>query len=398
MKKKILFVINSLTIGGSEKSLVSLLNLIDLTIYDVDLMMFKKGGEFDKDVPKEVNILEEPEYYKFVAKDLKSKDLSLKDNINYRICRLKTTFNLRKNLMNSKKRQTEQILYKSQRNALRKLEKEYDVAIAYSQGMPTYFVVDFVNSKRKIAWINCDYVNTQYDKDLDYRFYKKVDKIVVVSKAIRESIAAMKPEYDKKMNLILDIVNPNIIKNMANQGATVFHDKSVVNILTVARLISHYKGYITAIKAAKLLKDNNYKFKWYAVGEGEDRKEIETFINDLGMNEEFILLGKKENPYPYMKNCDIYVQPSKKEGFGLTVIEAKVLKRPIVCTNFNTADELINNEVDGLVVGHNEQDIFLGIKRYLDDINFKNNILKTLMNEKPYSSVGEIDKIYKLIS
>jgi glycosyltransferase involved in cell wall biosynthesis len=398
MKKKILFVINSLTIGGSEKSLVSLLNVIDFTKFDVDLMMFKKGGEFDKYIPKEVSVLEEPQYYKFVANKIKSKNVSLKNNIKYRICRFKTTINLRINLIKLNNKQTEQILYKSQKNVLRKIEKEYDVAIAYSQGMPTYFVVDFVNAKKKIAWINCDYVNTRYDKEFDYIYYKKIEKIVVVSKAIRESIATIKPEYDKKMNLILDIVNPDIIKKMATQKTNVFHDKSLINILTVGRLITHHKGYDTAIKAARLLKDNKYKFKWFAVGEGDDRKEIESLINKLGMNEEFILLGKKENPYPYMKDCDIYVQPSKKEGFGLTVIEARVLKRPIVCTNFNTAEELINNEVDGLIVGHNEKEVYLGIKRYLDDINFKNNIINTLRDEKPYSSVQEIDKIYKIIS
>ncbi|OIK09364.1 glycosyl transferase [Bacillus sp. MUM 116] len=398
MKRKILFVINSLSIGGSEKSLVSLLSLMDLTKYSVDLLMFKKGGEFDKYIPQGINILEEPGYYQFLGQKENKKTFPIKNKITYRLCRVTTALNLRLNYKKSHRISTEQVLYKSQKVALNTLQKEYDVAIAYSQGMPTYYVADKVNAKKKIAWINCDYVNSLYDKDLDYQYYKKINEIVVVSKAIKDSIKRLRPEYEKKMNLILDIVNPDIIKKMARQETNVFSDKSVVNILTVGRLIRHYKGYDTAIKAAKLLKDNNYKFKWYVVGEGPDRKEIEELINENNIKEEFILLGKKENPYPYMKNCDLYVQPSKKEGFGLTVIEAKILKKPIVCTNFNTVNELINNEIDGLVVGQSEEMLYLGIKRYLNDINFTNKVLKELSIKQPYSSVKEIEKVYELIS
>lgn len=398
MKRNILIVINSLSIGGSEKSLVSLLNIIDFNKFKIDLLMFKKGCEFDRYIPNEVNVLEEPDYYRFISNNKGTKKITNLSRFHYSLCRAKTTLNLRINSLKSKRIQTEQILYQNQRNVLNKLEKEYDVAIAYSQGLPTYFVVDKVVAKKKIAWINCDYVNSKYDKEIDYFYYKKIDEIVVVSESIRNSVSKLKPEYDKKLKLILDIVNPDIIEKMANVEQNVFKDKLITNILTVGRLITHHKGYDTAIKAAKLLKDNHYKFKWYVIGEGTDRKSIELQIHALGLKDEFILLGKKENPYSYMKNCDLYVQPSKKEGFGLTVIEAKILKRPIVCTNFNTAKELIHNEVDGLIVGHSEHELYLGIKRYLDDPNFKNSILKELVNKNPYSSVKEIDKIYDLIS
>ena len=194
----------------------------------------------------------------------------------------------------------------------------------------------------------------------------------------------------------MDIVDPKLIEKMADEK-TVFEDKSYINICTVARLITHYKGYDMAVRAAKLLKDDGYKFRWYAIGEGMDRSKIEKMIEELGLKEEFILLGKKSNPYPYMKNCDIYVQPSRNEGFGLTVAEAKILKKPIICTNFNTAKTLINNEEDGLIVGMSEVQLFLGIKRYLENEKTKLKIMEYIEKNEKYNSLQEINKFYELV-
>ena len=171
-----------------------------------------------------------------------------------------------------------------------------------------------------------------------------------------------------------------------------------INILTVARLVIDYKGYDIAIKTAKILKENGYKFKWYVVGDGPDKVKISSLIDEYDVKDCFILLGKRENPYPYMKNCDIYVQPSRREGFGLTVVEAKILNKPIVCTNFNTAKELIENENDGLISGNNEEELYLSIRRYIDDIILRNKVINTLENNLKYNSIDEIYKIYSLLN
>lgn len=392
--KKILFVINSLTIGGSEKSLVSLLGNIDYSMYEVDLLMFKKGEDFDKYIPKEVNVLDEPEYYKFLKN--KSKEVNIINKAKFTYYRIKTSVKLR---INSKKKrwlQAEQVLYFSQKNILNAPQKNYDIAIAYSQGMPTYFVADKVKADKKFAWINCDYKMTGYDKRIDNYFYNKIDKIIAVSQYGKESIVSVNKEYDRKTEVILDIVDPKLIETMADEE-TVFEDKSYINICTVARLITHYKGYDMAVRAAKLLKDEGYKFRWYAVGEGMDRPKIEKMIEELGLKEEFILLGKKSNPYPYMKNCDIYVQPSRNEGFGLTVAEAKILNKAIVCTNFDNAKTLINNEQEGLIVEKNELHIYLGIKRYLDSIKYKESVVDFLEKSEKYNSLQQIKKFYSIV-
>ena len=123
-----------------------------------------------------------------------------------------------------------------------------------------------------------------------------------------------------------------------------------------------------------------------------DKNKMKQLILENEVEDCFILLGKKDNPYPYMKNCDIYVQPSKREGFGLTVVEAKILKKPILCTNFNTASEIINNKHDGIIVDKNEEALYRGLKMYIDDLKLKEDILHNLNSENQYSSVSEIKK------
>ncbi|MBD1378856.1 glycosyltransferase [Metabacillus arenae] len=390
MKKSILFVIDSLTIGGAEKSLVSLLNLIDSTKYEIDLLLIKRGGDLEKYIPSNINILPIPKY--FSAIDNKFTLINVK-NLYYR---LKTSLSLRVSNYKKQVLHSEQIVYKSIEKIISPLNKRYDVAIAYSQGMPTYLVANKVIASKKLAWINTDYVNTLYDKDFDYKSYSKINKMIAVSNHTKISVSQLRKEYEKKVELILDIVDPTLISKMSIEDDAKEFDKSLVNILTVGRLVTA-KGYEKAIEVAKLLKNSGYKFRWFGIGEGPEREDLQKLIEEYKLKENFILLGKKLNPYIYMKNCDIYVQTSIKEGFGLTVSEAKILKRPIVCTRFPTAKEIINHEVDGLIVDHDIECIFKGVKRYLDEMSFKEKIMKKLVSTQPYNSVNQLENFYKLI-
>ncbi|TDL31814.1 glycosyltransferase [Jeotgalibacillus sp. S-D1] len=389
MKEQLLFVIDSLNIGGAEKSLVALLNMIDSSKYDVDLLLFKKGGELDKYLPHYINLLPQPEYFMY---------LNQRNAINkhFLLYKIKTSIALRINNFNNKPIHSEQVVYRSIQNILPTLEKKYDAAIAYSQGMPTYFVSNKVKANKKLAWINTDYINTLYHKEIDYQSYKNIDSIITVSNYTKESVSNTNEEYKGKVELILDIINPSTIIEMAKEDGGSEIDRSVIKLLTVGRL-EKVKAYDKAIKAAKLLKDSNFKFKWYVIGDGAEKQNLEQMINQHDLDEEFILLGKKENPYPYIKACDIYIQTSAKEGFGLTVMEAKILKKAIVCTDFPTAKEIINHEIDGLIVEHDIKSIYQGIRRYLKNDVFKKSIENALERSKPYSSINQITKFYNLI-
>lgn len=392
MKTKLLFVIDSLCIGGAEKSLTSLLNIIDYKKYEVDLLLFKEGGDFERYIPKEVSILGIPEYFRFIN----GNRFGLRKDIIYLFNRLKTSLNLRLNTKNNYKLHSEQVVFKCINNCLNMNLDTYDVAIAYSQGMPTYFVANKVKADKKLAWINTDYENTKYDKNIDYNSYKYIDKIVTVSNYTKNSIANLRNEYKNKVDMILDIVNPSLILKMSDEYEVNEINYNQINIMTVGRLV-YAKAYNKAIYVAKLLKDDGYKFKWYAVGDGVEKENLQNLINKYDLQEYFILLGKRVNPYPYIKKSDIYVQTSLKEGFGLTVMEAKILKKPIVCTNFPTAHEIINNKVDGLIVNHDIKSIYEGIKKYLDDKKFKEGIENRLNSMEPYSSIEQVEKFYEII-
>lgn len=392
--KNILFVIDSLVCGGAEKSLISLLNNLDYHKYNVDLLLIKRGGVFEKFLPKEVNILEQPEYFKFLSNN---KGVSLKNKLIYLSYRLNTTIKLRINNIKKNQIHSEQVVYNSIKNILNPLDKEYDLAVAYSQGFPTYFVSEKVKAKKKLAWINCNYVKTKYDKDLDNKFYNNIDKIIVVSKFIYDSMSKMKYNYERKMKIILDIVDPKLIDNMAyNNEAIEFKNIKEAKILTVGRL-AEVKGYDLVIKVASLLKKDNYKFKWFIIGEGPERQMIESLIMEYDLKDYVVLLGAKSNPYPYMKNCNIYVQTSRKEGFGLTIIEAKILQKVIVSTDFDTIYELITNNFDGVIANKNEKSIYLNVKKLLDDRNYFNKIQKNVKSLEKYSSIKEINKFYEEI-
>ncbi|MDU2291009.1 MAG: glycosyltransferase [Clostridium celatum] len=390
--KSILFVIDSLTCGGAEKSLISLLNNIDYSNYNVDLLLFKRGGEFEKFLPKEVHLLDIPDYFKFLNGEYEGDILS---KIQYIFYRIKTSLNLRINDISKEPMHSEQVVYKSIKSILIPINKKYDVSVAYSQGFPSYFVSEKVQADKKLAWINCNYIKTMYDKNLDNKFYSNIDKIIVVSQFIFDSMSQMKYGYKDKMKIILDIVDPKLIMNMAlEEEAKELKETEEFKILTVGRLAT-VKGYDLAIKAADLLKKNNFKFKWFVIGEGPQRKEIEQLIHSFNLENEVKLLGCRSNPYPYMKECDLYVQTSRKEGFGLTVMEAKILKNVIVATRFDTIDELLSDTIDGIIVDKDENSIYQAISKLIDNKIYYNYIKDNVEQLKQYSSIKEINKFYE---
>lgn len=263
--------------------------------------------------------------------------------------------------------------------------------------MPTYYVSNHVKSNNKLAWINCNYVATKYDKDLDKEFYDKINHVVVVSNFIKETLIHY-PFY-KKICVINDIVDPNLIIRLSNKVEDYKNELEIneLKILTVARL-EKIKGFDLLVNAAKSLKEKGVNFKWFIIGEGSERKMIESYCKKNELEDTVILLGMKINPYIYMKKCDIYVQTSKNEGLGLTVIEAKILEKIIICTNFSTASSLIEDKIDGRLCKINYEDIAEKIELVNNNNVLKNMIQNNLKNVQKFDTLDEIKKIYKLIN
>ncbi|MDZ5026003.1 glycosyltransferase [Clostridium perfringens] len=396
--KRILFVIDSLNCAGAEKSLISLLNLIDYSKYNVDLQLFGYGGVLERLLPKDVNLLSPLDYTKFSSENLKNLFTEIKDVKTMRmlIARLKFSTNIR-----IKKRdniEKTRIFWGLIGRFIEKNSTYYDIAISYSQGIPTFYVAEKINANKKIAWVNTDYRLNSKEKIFQERYYNLYKNIIIVSDSSKEIFLETFPKYKEKTKVIYDINNYDFIKKMSlvnEEYIEKLNQFKGIKIITLARLTEE-KRLDRVLNAAKRLKDTNIHFKWLILGEGKLENKLKLEIKKKNLKENIILLGLKINPYPYIKACDIYVQTSDLEGFGLAIAEARMLNKPVVTTRFDAVFNQMIHEKNGLVVDMNSEAVFNGIMRLINDESLRKNIIKYLENEKK-GNVEEIDKFYKLI-
>lgn len=383
MKKKLLFIIDSLGSGGAEKSLISLLPLIDYARYDVDLIIFERGGVYEKYVPKEVRIVD----YDLYESNFLGKMKEL-------LCHALLSPQLRLN----KKRHGAEIHWRTMHGMYHSFPGVYDAAIAYQQGVPTFFLATKVNAKKKLAWINVNIFAAGYNILYCEKFYNRIDNIVVVSQELYRLVHNEMPSIRDKVRCIYDIVNQDVIRRMSHSPISDMDvsDKRFVNIVTVGRLASQ-KNYMLAVDSAYILKKQGLSFKWYFVGDGEQRQRLQDKIHILGLQHHIVLLGFKENPYPYMRKADVYVQTSSFEGFGLTIAEAKILHCPIVSTNFDVVKDQIEDGKNGLIADMKPESVADRIMVLLHDESLRNQIIKNLEKESNMTSSTEIQKFNKLI-
>lgn len=392
MKKKILFMINSMGVGGAEKSLSSLLSLFDYQRYDVYLQMINRGGVFENLLPPQVHILPRQPYFAFcdlsLAKQLTS------GNIRFLKARLLAHSHLKKNARKGNPLHATQAFWEGVKNAFDPLPDEYDAAIAWGQGTPTHFVAEWVHAKKKIAWVNVNYEDAGHNKDYDRDIYNKYQEIVCVSEKLTEMFRHVFPEYIDRMVTVYDINSKKLVDKMSLEPVEMPTLHGAV-ITTAGRLVRQ-KGYDIAIEAARLLKEQGVNFTWMICGEGPERDMLEKRIGQYGLQGDFLLLGAQANPYPYMKAADIYVQTSRFEGYCLTLTEARILNRPCVATRFDVVyDQMVEGE-NGLVVDMTPEAVAEGIHRLIRDNALRDHIQHYLQSEKK-GNEEEIEKIYRLV-
>lgn len=392
--KKILFAIDSLACAGAEKSLITLLSLIDYSKYEVDLQLFSYGGELENLLPKEVKLLEPFNYMKFTTLSLKKaiQEGIFKLKLKYLFSRLKFSFILRKGKYDNKAKA--RLFWEINKNCIEETKKEYDIAIAYAQGVPTFYVADRVKAKKKIAWINTSYHLERIEKQYQRNKYRKFNKIVLVSNSAKNIFKEVYPEFEEKLEIIYDINNPKIMEEMSNIGEKLPIGNEI-KILTIGRFAKG-KAYDIALEACKILKDKGIKFKWYILGKGPLKEEIEQKIDELGLKEHFILLGVTPNPYGYIKSADIYVQTSRFEGFGLAIAEARILNVPVVTTEFDAVYNQMVQRKNGIVTQMDAQSVADGIMELIENKELKNSIIEYLKKEKKGNS-EEYKKFEKLV-
>lgn len=393
MKKKILFVIDSLAAAGGEKSLVTFLSVLDKTKYEIDLQLFAYGREFERFLPLEVNMLPPLEYTQFTQKSVLCQLLTF--DIPKIIARWRYSISLRNGHLVHKDRARLYWQYISSCIPFSKIH--YDIAVAYAQDVPTLYVVDKVSAYQKFAWVNVRYVPEGINYSFYKSYYSQINHIVMVSESAYKEFAEVYPCFRDKMTIIKDIIDVHLISKLSLEKQVVSFPKQIPVLLTIARLNKAQKGYDITLEACKILKERRVKFKWYAIGCGEYQTKMEAYIANHHLENDFILLGTTSNPYPYIRNCTIYVQTSRHEGFGLSIAEARVLNRPVVTTEFDAVwGQMVQGE-NGLVVSQNAAAVADAIERLLNDRQLYNHIVSYQMQEKK-DNTGEIKKFYQLLN
>lgn len=377
MKKQIAFVIESLELGGAEKSLVTLLQILDYSQYDVDLITLKSGGFFKDFVPKEVK-----------RHTIQIVEFGGIDRIRFAI---------EKKFYNNY--HSAQLYWKCFKKNFKPIDKKYDIIFAYNQGFVTYYVGELMKANKKYAWINTDYQKAGYNIQFDYPIYKNFDQVVTVSPEGKASFENELRKIGKTLNvgIIKDITDEKMLVKESQLRMKVNFLENKINIVTVARLME-YKGLKLAIDACYILKTKNFPVNWYVVGEGMERSTLEKQIQGNKLTENFFLLGADKNPYPYMKNADIYVQTSLFEGLGLTVIEASLLHKPIVSTNFPTVYGILKHEETGLICEMNANDIANSIERLITDSTLKNKLVDNLKQQENKDKNLTLSQIENLLN
>lgn len=388
MKKKILFVNGHLNVGGVENSLINVLKNIDYNCYDIDLILFENLGDYVNEVPKEVNII----YYDLSKAYGPIKQCFL-DNLKKRnwfaLC-LRLIFSLEK-IIGVK------ALYLAK--PLFKLQRSYDCAIGYRIGICTDFVGYIINSKKKVTWWH--HGTYDYPGKLTKRWikvYKNFNKIVAVSDSSKEMLINNIQGIKNKIITIPNIIDVDEIQHKANEGICYdINFYETITLVSVGRL-SREKGMVNCVHACKKLVDYGYNVKWYLIGEGTERDEIEKCIKGYKLENNIFLLGAISNPYPYIKNAYIYVHPSLVESLSITVLEALALNTPVTVAKSMGPMEFIRHKENGFLVEPTPEGLFKGIVSLIKDDKLYSKLKKDQCGIlKKYSPEVIMKKIYDLI-
>ena len=396
-KPRILILIHYLEIGGAEISLIGLLNAIDKAKYDVDLFVYSHQGELMPLIPDGVNLL--PEIPKYSTLERPMKEVLREGYVDIVAARLLAKIRHRIYRRTHKINGEDASIFQYVANCTTPLlpkisDTEYDLAISFLA--PHNICLDKVRAKKKVAWIHTDYTKIHINKHLELPYWSGFDHIASISEAATEAFVKIFPELAPKVIEIENILSPSFVQKRANGTAEEIEPTSgVVNLLSVGRFCTA-KNYDNLPFICKHLVEMGVNVRWYIIGFGGQEQLIREKIAEAGMEKRVIILGKRSNPYPYIKACDIYVQPSRYEGKSVTVREAQMLYKPVVVTNYPTASSQIENGVDGVIVPMDNRACAEGIKALIDDKELQNRIIEHL-HTHDYGNESEVEKIYKLI-
>jgi len=365
-KIKILFFTNILGPGGDAKVLIDLANNMDKNKYDITILTIKKNGVRNSEI----------------ASHIKYKS----------ICRWNKSFlnNVTQKLVHS--------VIPSRMIYRWFIKRNYDYEIAFLEGLPTKIISSGSSRAIKYAWVHNDmYNNFSGHENLFANFrdyieaYKRFDKIICVSNETMEGFIK-KFGISDNVDVVYNVCNDKKILELSTEDCIEI-EESKYNIIAVGRLCKQ-KGFLRLLKVHKKIIMDGISHHLYILGEGEERRNLEKYINDNSLDASVTLLGYQSNPYKYMKKCDLYVCSSIAEGFSLTVAEALIMGIPVVSTKVAGPCELLGDGKYGLLVENSEEGLYEGIKSILYDKEKYSYYKKQAKEQAKYFKMENSIKVY----
>ena len=396
--KKIFVFSHALEIGGAERALLGLLESFDVSGYEVDLFLMRHEGELMGRIPDKVHLLPPIEEYSCLAVPIA--DVLKKKQFGIAMGRLTAKKKARDFLKKYAVTGDNGVeLEYSHKYTLKYMPEisgtEYDLAISFLT--PHYFVSEKVKAKKKIAWIHTDYSHLEVDTESEEKMWGKYDYIASISDKCTEGFLKRFPSLESKIKRIDNIILPSFIISQANSEniETQMPKNNGMTLLSVGRF-SNAKNFDNVPEICKMIRETGLDIRWYLIGYGGDEELIRRKIAEAGMEDYVIILGKKENPYPYIKACDLYVQPSRYEGKAVTVREAQILHKPVVITTFETSESQLTDGFDGVIVPMDNEGCAAGIAAVLRDENLRQRLIDNT-KKTDYTNSDETQKIYRLV-
>lgn len=399
MKPRILILMHYMELGGAESALLGLLQSVDPARADVDVFLYDHRGELMKYIPTDkVNLLPEVTAYKMIERPFM--ECVKSGHIGVALGRWLASKTVDKSPVPRGKHDiriftriadwVEHFVPNIQPNV------EYDLAISFL--MPHNYVINKVHAKKKLGWIHTDYSTVYVDVRHEIPVWGKLDYIASISEEVGQKFVETFPTLKDKIISIENILYSTFIRQRAEEETVFWNSNpSAIKLLTIGRYSPQKKmEEIPAI--CRRIVDAGIDVQWCIIGFGsaEIEQEVRDNVKQEGMSDRVILLGKKENPYPYIKSCDIYVQPSRYEGKSITVREAQILCKPVIVTNYPTASSQIKEGFDGIIVPMEVDVCAREMVAFIRDKEKQMKIVEYLQAHN-YGNENEIEKIYQLV-
>lgn len=384
MEKKIAIVTDNLIVGGIATYTIELMEYLDKKGYLITLFYSKCTDEIKKQIPSSVIQKQYSKPNGYEKLKIMYKGHILSDWILNKIARDKKKKPI-------KFIQKQSLIYAQN---CKKNEEKYDFAFAMEEFFSTYYVVFNIKAIHKIGWIHPDYKSLNPDKTIDLSIFEKLENIVTVSEVNRKNLMEMLPEVKNKVITIECILNKEKIRKMSAQKVEQGSPDSI-HIVTVCRIDNSSKRIDRIIKAAEYFKEKSLDFEWNIIGDGPDFNSMQSLANQCKVNDVVKFLGKKENPYPYIKAADVFVLTSQYEGKPIVIEEAKILGCPVVVTNYSGATQQVDSRI-GAVIENNSSNIGENLFKYMSDRE-QIEIWKLNLKKDDFSNLNAIDQLKNVL-